>query len=86
MEGYEIDAVMEGSILIMHNQDRPGVIGSVGTLLGNRGINVSRMQVGLDEKSGQALALWNVDSTVGNDALAELRGIDYVSSVHTLRL
>jgi D-3-phosphoglycerate dehydrogenase len=86
MEGYEIDAVMEGSILIMRNQDRPGVIGSVGTLLGSRGINVSRMQVGLDEKSGQALALWNVDSNVGKDALDELRAIDYVSSVHTLRL
>ncbi len=86
LEGYEIDAVLEGSILIMRNEDRPGVIGSVGTLLGNRGINVSRMQVGLDEKSHQALALWNVDSNVGADALNELRGLDYVSSVHTLRL
>ncbi|RLB48225.1 MAG: phosphoglycerate dehydrogenase, partial [Deltaproteobacteria bacterium] len=62
------------------------VIGSVGTLLGSQGINVSRMQVGLDEKRSQALALWNVDSTVGNEALDALRGIDYVSSVHTLRL
>ncbi len=86
LEGYEIDAVMEGPVIIMRNQDRPGVIGSVGTLLGNRGINVSRMQVGLDEKSGQALALWNVDSTVSSDALKELRAIDYISSVHTLRL
>jgi D-3-phosphoglycerate dehydrogenase len=70
----------------MRNQDRPGVIGSVGTLLGNRGINVSRLQVGLDEKSGQALALWNVDSTVPSDALEELRKIEHVRSVHTLRL
>jgi phosphoglycerate dehydrogenase-like enzyme len=86
LEGYEIDAVMEGPVLIMRNQDRPGVIGSVGTLLGSRGINVSRMQVGLDEKRGQALALWNVDSTLGGEALDELRSIDHVSSVHTLRL
>ncbi len=86
MEGYEIDAVMEGPIVIMRNEDRPGVIGSVGTLLGNRGINVSRMQVGLDEEGGQALAIWNVDSIVKSDALDELRGIEYVSSVHTLRL
>ena len=86
LEGYEIDAVMEGSIIIMRNQDRPGVIGSVGTLLGKRGVNVSRLQVGLDEKSGQALALWNVDSTVGSGALEELRGIEHVRSVHTLRL
>lgn len=86
LEGYEIDAVMEGWILLMRNQDRPGVIGSVGTLLGNRGINVSRLQVGLDEKSGQALALWNIDTAVGTDALEELRKIDYVSSVHTMRI
>lgn len=86
LEGYEIDAVMEGSIIVMRNQDRPGVIGSVGTLLGSRGINVSRLQVGLDEKSGQALALWNVDSTVPSDVLEELRKIEHVRSVHTLRL
>ncbi len=86
LEGYEIDAVMEGSILIMRNQDRPGVIGSVGTLLGSQGVNVSRMQVGLDEKGGQALALWNVDTNVGTEALDALRGLDHVSSVHTLRL
>ncbi|MCZ6806070.1 MAG: phosphoglycerate dehydrogenase [Deltaproteobacteria bacterium] len=86
LEGYEIDAVMEGDIIVMHNLDRPGVIGAVGTLLGSRGINVSRMQVGLDEKSAQALALWNVDSTVNRGVLDELRAMDHVSSVHTLRL
>ncbi|MDH3652931.1 MAG: phosphoglycerate dehydrogenase [Myxococcales bacterium] len=86
LEGYEIDAVMEGPLVIIRNEDRPGVIGSVGTLLGNRGINVSRMQVGLDEEGGQALAIWNVDSIVNSDALDEIRGIGYVSSVHTLRL
>jgi D-3-phosphoglycerate dehydrogenase len=86
LEGYEIDAVMEGDVLIMRNLDRPGVIGAVGTLLGGKGINVSRMQVGLDEKSGQALALWNVDSTVGSEVLEELRAMDHVNSVHTLRL
>jgi len=42
--------------------------------------------VGLDEKRGQALALWNVDSTPDSDALDDLRGIDHVTSVHTLRL
>ena len=86
LDGYEIDAVLEGPVIMMRNLDRPGVIGSVGTLLGNRGINVSRMQVGLDEESGQALALYNVDSEVGDDALDELRRIDNVSSVHSLRL
>ena len=62
LEGYEIDAVMEGSVIIMRNQDRPGVIGSVGTLLGSRGINVSRMQVGLAEHGVEGLAVTGVDT------------------------
>lgn len=86
LDGYELDAVLEGSVIMMHNLDRPGVIGSVGTLLGNRGINVSRMQVGLDESTGQAVALYNVDSDVADEALDELRKIENVSSVHNLRL
>ncbi len=86
LEGYEIDAVMEGDVVVMRNLNRPGVIGAVGTLLGDRGINVSRMQVGLDEKSGQALALWNVDSTLGSGVLDELRAMEHIASVHTLRL
>jgi hypothetical protein len=86
LDGYVLDAVLEGSVIMMRNLDRPGVIGSVGTLLGNRGINVSRMQVGLDEKGGEALALYNVDSAVDDEALDELRQIENVSSVHNLRL
>jgi D-3-phosphoglycerate dehydrogenase len=86
LDGYEIDAVLEGSVILMRNLDRPGVIGSVGTLLGNRGINVSRMQVGLDEETRQAVALYNVDTPVEDDILDELRQIENVSSVHCLRL
>mgnify|MGYP001812560385 FL=1 len=86
LDGYEIDAVLEGSIIMMRNLDRPGVIGSVGTLLGDRGINVSRMQVGLDEHTRQAVALYNVDSPVEDKVLNELRKIENLSSVHNLRL
>ena len=86
LEGYEIDAVLEGDVILIRNLDRPGVIGAVGTVLGTRGINVSRMQMGLDEKSGQALSLWNVDSAVNGGVLEELRALDNVGSVHTLRL
>ena len=46
----------------------------------------SRMQVGLDEQTRQAVALYNVDSAVGDEALDELRKIENVSSVLNLRL
>ncbi|MDH5674205.1 MAG: phosphoglycerate dehydrogenase [Myxococcales bacterium] len=84
LDGYELDADLTGRVLIMHNDDRPGVIGSVGTVLGKREINVSRMQVGLDD--GQALAVWNVDQAVPQDALTELRELANVRSVQLVKL
>ncbi|HEX7477967.1 MAG TPA: phosphoglycerate dehydrogenase [Polyangiales bacterium] len=84
LDGYELDATLEGNVLVLHNEDRPGVIGSVGTILGKREINVSRMQVGLHE--GQAFALWNVDAPVPEEVLKELRGLSNVRSVLLVKL
>jgi D-3-phosphoglycerate dehydrogenase / 2-oxoglutarate reductase len=86
LEGYEVDAPMTGTTLVMRNQDRPGVIGAVGTLLGDRQINVSHMQVSLEESTGQALALYSADSDIPDDALDELRKLDNVSSVLSVKL
>ena len=79
LDGYELDAALEGRVIIMQNLDRPGVIGAVGTILGKREINVSRMQVGLAD--GEALAVWNVDQEVPEDAHKELRSLSNVRSV-----
>ena len=81
LEGYDIDAAMAKSAIVMRNHDRPGVIGAVGTLLGSKGINVSRMQVGLDDQTNLALALWTVDTDVTDDALDALRKLENVQSV-----
>jgi D-3-phosphoglycerate dehydrogenase len=79
IDGYELDAALEGRVIIMQNLDRPGVIGAVGTILGKREINVSRMQVGLAD--GEALAVWNVDQEVPEDAHKELCALSNVRSV-----
>ncbi len=86
LDGYEVEAVMEGTVLVVRNEDRPGVIGAVGSELGKRGINVSYMQVGLDEGSGQAVALWNVDTEVPTDTLDVLRKLENLSSVRCVVL
>jgi D-3-phosphoglycerate dehydrogenase len=84
LDGYELDAPIEGQLLLFQNDDRPGVIGAVGTLLGKREINVSRLQVSLNE--GQACALWNVDAPVPEDTLKELRALPHVRSVLLVKL
>lgn len=86
VDGFELDAWMVGRMLVMWNEDRPGVIGNVGTLLGARNINVARMQVGLEPTRRQAISVWNVDSPVPADVLEELRKLPNVSAAITVTL
>jgi D-3-phosphoglycerate dehydrogenase len=69
-----------GPILVVVNQDRPGVIGAVGSALGKRGVNVASLHVGQDKGTGNALALWRLDGALPEDALAEIRGLPMVVS------
>jgi D-3-phosphoglycerate dehydrogenase len=70
---YELDAHLAGATLVILNDDRPGVIGSVGTVLGRAGINVGRMQVGLHPGSKRAASLWGLDSQLPAAVLEEIR-------------
>ncbi|HEY3237364.1 MAG TPA: phosphoglycerate dehydrogenase, partial [Polyangiaceae bacterium] len=75
---YELDAHLDGSILVMKNADRPGVIGTIGTLLGESGVNVSRMQMGLDVGQRQAASLWALDSVLPTGVLDRIRQVKEV--------
>lgn len=80
LDKHELDTALEGAMLIIHNDDRPGVIGAVGTLLGQKNINVSRMQVGLGEQ-GSALAIWAVDQVVDGDTRQAVEALPNIKSV-----
>ena len=70
----------------MSNQDRPGVIGTIGTILGAAGINVSSMQMGLDKSSREAAALWALDSALPAPVLEQIRGAKDVTLALTFSL
>jgi D-3-phosphoglycerate dehydrogenase len=76
---FEIDAHLDGAILVVTNQDRPGVIGTIGTILGAAGINVSSMQMGLDKVSKEAVGLWALDSAMPSNVLEQVRGAKEVT-------
>ncbi len=86
IDSFLLEASPEGRILVLDNLDRPGVIGAVGTLLGARNINVSRMQVGLDRPGGAALQLWNVDVEVDAATLDAVRAVPNVRSAMVVSL
>ncbi|MEO7350862.1 MAG: ACT domain-containing protein, partial [Marmoricola sp.] len=55
-------------------EDRPGMVGTVGKILGDAGVNIAGMQVSRAEKGGQALVALSVDSAVPVDVLEDIRG------------
>ena len=78
--------VPEGRILVVLNQDRPGIIGAVGTLLGQSSINVSSLHVGLDRDRGVAIMLWNLDADLPAEILESVRGLPFVSRAQVIDL
>lgn len=68
-----VEAVPAGVLFIMHNQDRPGVVGWIGTIMGKNGINIAGMSLGRDKQGGTALTVLNLDSAPTDQVLAEIR-------------
>ncbi len=79
IDDFYLEAVPEGTILVIHNHDRPGVIGNVGTFLGQKSINISRMQLGLTK--GEAIAIYNVEGDVTSEVITGLEKLPNILSV-----
>jgi D-3-phosphoglycerate dehydrogenase len=80
LDGYVIDAIPEGPMLVTFHADQPGVVGQLGTVLGNAGINITRMQIGTMLKNGDAtataaLGILNLDRAPTEKQLAAVRAI-----------
>jgi D-3-phosphoglycerate dehydrogenase len=86
VDGVEVDAIPQGHLLLIKNDDTPGVVGHLGTLLGERAINIARMTVGRKPGSGRAVMLIEVDHEVAEDALAAVRRVPGVREARAVRL
>ncbi len=73
-------------MLVMQNRDVPGVIGRVGTLLGERGVNISNFHLGRRERGGEAMALIEIDAPVDKETLQSLRELEQVISAQPIEL
>jgi D-3-phosphoglycerate dehydrogenase len=71
LDDFRFDAVPDGELLLVSNDDRPGIVGIVGSLLGANQINIAYMALGRDRIGGHAIAVINIDSPLP-DAVAEL--------------
>ena len=73
IEGIKVEAELGPHMLYFTNEDRPGLIGSVATILGEAGINIATFNLGRWEPGGDAVGLVGVDSAVPDAVLARLR-------------
>ena len=71
----DIEAPLRGVILFIRNQDVPGVIGRVGTILGDRKINIANFALGRNTQTQEALGLVSVDNHIPAEVLKEIRSI-----------
>ena len=83
---FYLEAVPEGYILVLQNNDVPGVVGAVGTILGNNGINIAGMELGRSQKGGNAVSFTHVDEAVSKKALDELRALPQIVSATLVKL
>ncbi len=86
VDDFMLEAIPEGPTLLLHNRDQAGVVGTVGTILGEAGINISRMQLGLVPERKEAAMLVNVDSLPEDDVIERLRSTPHVITAKLLEL
>jgi D-3-phosphoglycerate dehydrogenase / 2-oxoglutarate reductase len=79
VDDYRLEAVPSGFMLVFSNQDTPGVIGKIGTLLGSNQINIAGMQLGRVAPHGMAVAVVNVDSAIPPAIMHEIRRLPNIA-------
>ena len=92
LEDIRIEAPLLGTLLVVRNRDVPGVIGKLGTVVGDHGINIANFALGRADASGQtgapgtALAVLQIDGSATAALLTELRAVSAVEAVHLVEL
>jgi D-3-phosphoglycerate dehydrogenase len=83
---FPMEAVPEGDMLVLMNNDKPGVIGGIGTLLGANGINIARMQFGRESAGGRAISVVSIDSPASDAVMASIRTLPNVITAKQIRI
>ncbi len=86
IDGFDVEAVPDGYILLISNKDVPGIVGQIGTLLGNNHINIAGMTLGRDVQGGQARTLLKIDSAVPDNVLAEIKKAKNILDAKLIKL
>ncbi len=81
-----VEARPHGVVLVLENTDRPGMVGRIGTLLGNHGVNIATMSLSRNQAGGTALTVLNLDTAPDEEVLAAIRASDDIHSAQVIEL
>jgi D-3-phosphoglycerate dehydrogenase len=83
---FTVEVIPEGRMLVLYNNDKPGVIGNIGTTLGLNGVNIARLHLSRELVDGQAMVVLATDSMVSPELLDKLRNLPNMISVTELEM
>jgi D-3-phosphoglycerate dehydrogenase len=81
-----VEARPHGVVLVLENIDRPGIIGRLGTLLGDHGVNIATMSLSRNQEGGTALTVLNLDTAPDSSLLEKIRASEDIKSAHVIEL
>lgn len=83
---YRMNFVPVGHMLLMGSYDKPGVIGRVGTLMAERGVNIASWHTGRSEPGGHTLTVLTLDNVIEEETFTELENLEFVRHLHRIYL
>ena len=88
IDDYRLESYLDGCMLIFTHKDVPGIIGSVGTICGQHGVNIGQMAVGRagDQQGGDAIGVLNLDGEPSTEALDDIRRLESISGARVIHL
>ncbi len=86
IDKFFLDAVPDGYLLLLHNEDKPGVIGNVGTLLAANNVNIARLHLGRQTVGGEAVSVWNIDTQLSKGLIDKLLKLPNMISARVVEL
>jgi D-3-phosphoglycerate dehydrogenase len=86
IDGFNVEVTPAGTMLVIFNDDKPGVIGCVGTICGKHRINISTMGVGQKAQEHKAILAVSLDKEPGAEAVKELGSLEFVNEIYVCKL
>jgi D-3-phosphoglycerate dehydrogenase len=86
VDNFKVEIIPEGELLFIYNNDKPGVIGNIGTLLSKNKINISRMHFGRETPGGMAISVVSIDSMATPSIIGAIKKLPNILAVKRITL